>query len=513
MLNNNVARPLAAHFELSANISTENIIQIIEEAGANMLLLDRQFKVLKINKHFFQLLSENYNIYLNPGTDLINELRGVNHSLALEWKTSLEIALSGNKFSIEKALEKTGRKYYWELQYIPYPLLPNLHGVAVIAKDITDRKNYERQIAENEANLRSIFNAVPDSIWLIDPEFRLIDFNDSFALLYKAFFGIDLVKGSHIFNFDELPDELNELKERWAAIYLNGLSGKQEVFEQTYSLGEKKMTFEIVSYPIYECDKVVGLTLCARDISINKIAEQRLKVQNEELIKINEELDRFVYSASHDLRAPLMSIKGLLHIAKIEQSYDKVEEYLGLIEKSVNRLDSFISDIINYSKNSRLHLEVSKIDFSKLIDDSISSLKFIEGADDVRSILKLNTENDFYSDYRRILVVFNNIISNAVRYRDTNKDSFIEISVNSFEEHTRIKFTDNGIGIAESLQDKIFDMFYRASQQSKGSGLGLYIVKESIEKLKGTIRVKSKYAEGTTFEIYLPNLKSLSPEE
>ncbi|NJM25418.1 MAG: HAMP domain-containing histidine kinase [Bacteroidia bacterium] len=226
-----------------------------------------------------------------------------------------------------------------------------------------------------------------------------------------------------------------------------------------------------------------GLTILARDITQQKKSEDLLKQQNEELIKINSELDRFVYSASHDLRAPLMSVKGLLNMIRLDPEKDNTSHYLELIDRSIHKLDSFISDIINYSRNARMDVMPKQIDFSELIQESINSLKYMEGAEEVRSEVHINARVPFYSDYSRLLIIANNIIANTVRYRDTWKeDSYIRITVDIEKDNAIIVFQDNGIGIAEEYRDKIFKMFFRANADSKGSGLGLYIVKSAVEK-------------------------------
>jgi signal transduction histidine kinase len=131
----------------------------------------------------------------------------------------------------------------------------------------------------------------------------------------------------------------------------------------------------------------------------------------------------------------------------------------------------------------------------------------MEGADKVQSIRNITVTAPFCSDYSRLLMVFNNIISNAVLYRDTRKeDSYLKIDIQVDAAKATLRFSDNGIGIPEEYVDKIFKMFFRANADSKGSGLGLYIVKGVLEKLEGTVSVQSKVGQGTTFVIEVPNL-------
>jgi signal transduction histidine kinase len=192
---------------------------------------------------------------------------------------------------------------------------------------------------------------------------------------------------------------------------------------------------------------------------------------------------------------------------KLDPEKKNADQYLALIEKSVNKLDHFISDIIHYSRNARMDVMQKEIDFNELLQESIDTLKYMEGADKVQSIRNITVTAPFCSDYSRLLMVFNNIISNAVLYRDTRKeDSYLKIDIQVDAAKATLRFSDNGIGIPEEYVDKIFKMFFRANADSKGSGLGLYIVKGVLEKLEGTVSVQSKVGQGTTFVIEVPNL-------
>ena len=245
----------------------------------------------------------------------------------------------------------------------------------------------------------------------------------------------------------------------------------------------------------------------SRDITNQTRTEDLLKKQNEELIRINSELDRFVYSASHDLRAPLMSVKGLINMIKLDPEKQNTDQYIALIEKSVNKLDHFISDIIHYSRNARMDIMPKQIDFNELLQESIDSLRYMEGDYTVKSIRILVQDAPFCSEYSSLLMLFNYIISNAVQYRDTRKEnSYLKIDILVDAKRAILRFSDNGIGIPEEYVDKIFKMFFRANADSKGSGLGLYIVKGVLEKLEGSVSVQSRVGEGTTFNFEIPNL-------
>jgi PAS domain S-box-containing protein len=476
---------------------------IIEDADSNILLLDDEFKIVTINPGFYWTFLETYGIELKKGTYILQSMNEGNPSLTRQWKDRFQTALSGSPIKVEDEFEIDGKQYFWELHYKSETFADGRQFVSVFSRDVSVRKAYQKKLIGNEANLRSILNTIENSIWLINSDFELIDFNKEFFRLYKLIFGIKLIRGKKIFDF--VPEHMPEMGETWRSRYETGLKGRPGKYIETYSIGNSFRTFEIKTYPIVEDGKVTGLTIYSRDITQQREAEDLLKSQNEELTKINSELDQFVYSASHDLKAPLMSVKGLVNMIKIDPDKENLDHYLHLIENSIHRLDYFINDIIQHSRNSRMEIMPSKIDFQRLVNESIDSLKYMQDADLVKSIINITDETPFYSDHHRLLIIFNNIISNAVRYQDKDKEAFIQIDINTDHDKTSIHFTDNGVGIADEFRENIFKMFFRASIESKGSGLGLYIVKGTVEKLNGKISVHSKLGEGTKFTIEIPN--------
>ena len=245
-------------------------------------------------------------------------------------------------------------------------------------------------------------------------------------------------------------------------------------------------------------------------MNLNRLSENEL-IQKEELAsqknaalrKVNDELDRFVYSVSHDLRSPLSSILGLTNLARKTKDPIELENILIMIQGRVAAQDHFISEIIDYSKNERASVSSEKILLHDLGDDIINSLKFNPNAD------KINFENLIpksaivKTDKVRLTVILNNLVGNAIKYHDLKKQHcFIQLSYAQVENCLQVK--DNGVGIAAEHQVKIFDMFYRGSDRSTGSGLGLFITKEAVGKINATIQVTSLPGEGSTFSVFLP---------
>ncbi|MBX2965298.1 MAG: HAMP domain-containing histidine kinase [Cyclobacteriaceae bacterium] len=270
-------------------------------------------------------------------------------------------------------------------------------------------------------------------------------------------------------------------------------------------LGQRNMIINIITTIIIISSCVDFL------IRSGKRAEENLKRQaafiarqNLELKKVNAELDRFVYSASHDLRAPLVSIQGLSRLAIMESQSETDKKYFELINERVVRLDTFIRDIIEYSRNARTDRTIELFAVEPMIHEILENLKYMSGADQIAFSTDCQV-HEMYSDQSRLKVILSNIISNAIKYHNLKKENpRIEISVVQDEENITFSIRDNGIGIQAEVKEKIFDMFYRATDRAGGSGLGLYIVKEMVEKLEGTIQVESVYNEGTTFIVIIP---------
>lgn len=235
-----------------------------------------------------------------------------------------------------------------------------------------------------------------------------------------------------------------------------------------------------------------------------------LKEQNEQILKINKELDSFIYSISHSLRGPLSTVSGLLHLAEREvtETTPSVKELHQMMETCVKRLDTTIRQMVDQSKNARLDVDADAIDINALLDKAFKNVSYMPGAESIEVTIINTAKVPFYSDPYRLEVIFNSILSNTIKYRDSGKEkSVLLIQIICTSDHAAISFKDNGTGISEKFMPNIFNMFYRASEKSDGAGLGLYIVKEFVEKLKGSVTVTSVEGESTSVTIVLPNVR------
>jgi signal transduction histidine kinase/ligand-binding sensor domain-containing protein len=309
--------------------------------------------------------------------------------------------------------------------------------------------------------------------------------------------------------------EWNEVGNLYQATYMNLPDGKFtfEVIAANNDgvWNEVPATINIRLEPFFYESRLFYLVLVVFTLLVAFIIYWiRIRVveeKNRELHKLNAELDSFVYSVSHDLRAPLSSILGLIGISKIDKDDTNLPSYLAKIETSVNKLDDFIKEIISYSRNVRLKVEVEEIDLRLLIEEIFEGLAYMNTDDHIKIIIKSSNKTTIFSDKTRLQVIFNNILSNAFRYyKSYINDSFIKVKIAVTSTRAVITVTDNGIGIKPDRLGKVFEMFYRGTDTSNGSGLGLYIAKESVAKLDGTITVESEYERGTTFTVTIDNL-------
>ena len=242
--------------------------------------------------------------------------------------------------------------------------------------------------------------------------------------------------------------------------------------------------------------------------NLRRVARNELRLQNRELSKVNKELDNFVYCVSHNLRGPLASMAGLMNLARITDTEGKLSELHDMMESSMGKLDETIKEILDYSRNVRGAVECGVIDWSEMIETCFERLRYILKRDAFTTDIKIEADTSFCSDKARLNVIFHNLLSNCLLYHDAGRKLHLVIYVLVSPGEAMITIKDNGIGIEGDRQKKVFEMFYRGTESSKGAGLGLYVVKETVAKLDGKITLTSIKGKGTAVVVALPNLQS-----
>lgn len=233
-------------------------------------------------------------------------------------------------------------------------------------------------------------------------------------------------------------------------------------------------------------------------------ARRSLRKQNAALLKVNKELDNFVYSVSHNLRAPLTSVMGLLNLAKLEDRSNDLSFLHLQMESSIKKLDETLREILDYSRNVRSEVSFEPVDWSLIIQNAIQRTVYLNRENRVSVQLDVQASIPFYNDSGRIELILNNLLSNSLRYARPGDDAYVRIKIETSAEKAVIIVADNGIGIGKNYLSHVCDMFYRATERSDGAGLGLYIVKEIVSRLDGAMEIDSLENEGTSIKITLP---------
>lgn len=230
-----------------------------------------------------------------------------------------------------------------------------------------------------------------------------------------------------------------------------------------------------------------------------------IKLQKEIIEDKNAELDAFFYRISHDLKGPIASLLGLNTLATMDIKDELALDYMNKHHSQVERLNQIINGLINLTRLNNATLQRESIDFEKLINDCIESSRSLHSFEKITFKRDIEINAIYHTEWTLLNAIVQNLIENAVKYCSA-VDPYVHVYVKTDERGLTIKVKDNGAGIPEEYQSKIFEMFYRASQHTQGSGLGLYILKRSVDRLQGTIEVESKIGEGSCFTVQLPAL-------
>ena len=419
----------------------------------------------------------------------------------------------GKSFLFEVRLRHKNGSWIWcegtitNMLHIPY-----VNALVANFRDASQKKRIEQQLKKSEAFSKNIINSLSAHIAVIDKTGTIVAVNEAWSRFALENGDTTLRRTGINSNYFDACTDASSAGDKTAAVVLEGI---QEVMnkEKTSFYHEypcqsdtDNRWFAMLVMPFDGEDDLVVVS--HQDISKQKLAEDILTGINNELQKTNFELDRFVYSVSHDLRSPLTSVLGLLSFIEEDTNEPTTASHAAMIRSSINRLDDYIKNILSYSRNNRMALKIEKINLNENTAEIINSLIHIKEAENITFEVDIHEKEAFYSDKQSLTTVIENLISNAIKFQDYQKSNrFIKVSGITDKNSLNLIVSDNGIGIAKENFDKIFDMFFRLSGQIAGSGIGLYIVKEIVEKIEGNIQVDSEIGKETTFTMKFKNLK------
>ncbi len=367
-------------------------------------------------------------------------------------------------------------------------------------RSIQGQVEAEQKLQDVEQLYESIVNQAPFGVVIHDKE-RVLFANNAAADIVKASSGSELVgveinKVIHP-RYKELVEQRMKVLETEEILPLR----EEKFICLDGSVIDVEVMGGVVKYKNKDCVQTIF-----RDISQRKQVESLLSEQQAKNAKINHELDKFLYSTAHDLRSPIASALGLINLCEQDDNQQNVKSYFSLLKLSIQKLDNFIRDISDLSRNAKSELILEDIDPDEVTQRSAEMIRILQYERKISVDIHWNKKYTLRTDKERLQIILNNLFSNILRFYNPSND-VLRVKVKGEVDIDSCIFSveDNGIGIPQEHIGKIFNMFYRGHDTQAGSGLGLYIVKETVEKLGGSIKVESDTRKGTCFAIVLPN--------
>jgi PAS domain S-box-containing protein len=478
--------------------SEEQFKLLFERAPIGMALLSVDGEILRVNKAFSELMGFEQDELTNSRFDV----KIHPHDTHLFKIGDKELLINNSsEYQVENRYVKENGDILYAITKIA--LLLDAKGAPyqklVQIVDITIRKKAENELVESQNKLQQAQSFAHLGNW----EMNIANHRFSASDEVYNIFGCEIK--SELKTFDDFLNQIApHYQEQVKKSFYQFVGGNKPELNEEYKIVRrcdgKILAVQTKAEMVFDENKEPLMAIgTIQDITERKTIEEELKTRN-------DELTNFVYKVSHDLRSPLLSVTGLITLIKKTMLDQDQKKYVSLVEDRVKRLDTFIMDILSHSKNLYTDITIEKIKFQKIIDDAFDDLAYLDNASKIRRKINISRKG-FYSDQQRLKDVFRNLISNAILYIHPSKESnFIRIDISISERYASIVIEDNGLGIDKTVCPKIFNMFYRGTEISNGSGIGLYIVNQAVEKLGGSISVESVISEGTKFFITLPNL-------
>lgn len=392
-----------------------------------------------------------------------------------------------------RAVTKSGKLLWLDLKatYL-YGLNNEKTGFLWISNDITqDILNKEKLLIQKSAieavGVGVVITGPHENdypIIMVNPKFESITGYSENEILGK---NLRFLQGEAT-NIDTIREMQNALRE-------------QRMFDGeilNYRKNGEPFWNKVMINPIFdEQGKLINFVGFQQDITDAKNAK-------EDLLYKNRELNTFIYKASHDLRSPIASLIGLIKVAQLEFTNETICNYLKMMDQTSVRLDKILRTLMDMISIKQEEPHYSTVKFAAIVQRVIESKKYSE-IHTLDISLDFDKDATLKTDTELLVLIMENLVENALKFRDTNKVKCeLKISLIQFPHKNQIIVRDNGLGILKDFQSKVFDMFYRANDTFPGSGLGLYIVKNFVEKLQGRLSLKTEFCVGTSVLVELP---------
>jgi len=480
-----------------------NLNSLINNQETSIWSIDRDYRYVIFNDFFKTEYLSAFGIELKKGLHVLDILTP---ELAAFWKEKYDRALNGEQFSFEFTHQIKEQTCTFKVSLNPVVSNNKISGVSALSVDVTDQKQIESILKESNSNMSAIMENTLESIWAINTSYEILYTNSVFQREFFQGFGVELKKGINLLK--SLPEPIQPL---WKSRYDRALSGERFSFVDEIDVGARVYYVEVSMNPILDKDEVVGASFFANDISERIIAEKALQDSESRLKKLNLTKDKFFSIIAHDLRSPFNSIIGLSELLSERiknKNYSDIEQIANIIKNSSIQTNNLLSNLLEWSRSQSNGIEF-KPEYFNLNPFIKNEVEAITSLANQKSITLTNhTPNTLvFADKYMLSTCLRNLLSNAIKFTNTEGSVRIE-SKQLANNQISICVEDNGIGILESDIEKLFvidqNLTTYGTSDEKGSGLGLILCKEFVDKHNGTIKVESKIDKGSKFTIILP---------
>lgn len=400
-------------------------------------------------------------------------------------------------------VKKTGEEIWANGVLTPVLKDGKLIGFTKVVLDLTRRKNLEDELRISEMKARLFVEGVKDyAIFFLTPDGNIASWNQGAERLkgYKK----EEVLGKH-FSLFYTEEALKSGFPQYELVE----AAKQGRFEdEGWRVRSDGTVFwaNVVITPIYNKDLLIGFSKITRDVT-NKVKNEELMRKNKMLLKINTDLDNFIYTASHDLKAPIANLEGLIFLLskRIQgRLSDEEQKILNMMKQSIEKLRRTIDDLKEITKAQKgLDDKMEEISITSVLEEVKSDIENMIQEADAQFIESLEVTKIRFAKANLRTILYN-LISNAVKYRSPDRPLNIVIKTYALDSEIALSISDNGLGLSENQQSKLFMMFKRFHSNTEGTGIGLYIIKRIVENAGGHIEAQSELDKGTTFTIFFP---------
>ncbi|MBK9524384.1 MAG: PAS domain S-box protein [Bacteroidetes bacterium] len=490
-------------------------VSLVENMNDGLVYVDHEYKLIYVNDRFCEITGYSRENLLGRS---ITELSPERNKLDVKPRKFFQDLSAGQSVRCEcDMLKLNGERIYVQMSGSPYSDDEgNNIGSMIVFADIHALKSAQELLKKREEGYRTFIDQSAVGIWraeyrqpipvslpfneqvelLLDSGI-IAECNDFMARMYGYSSSNDLV-GRKIRDFYYIENNYDEEKTRelLASFIKNNYKISNAESKELDLYGNVRFMLNN-NIGIVEQGHLMRTWGVQTDITDRKKTEK-------ELVETNQELDTFFYKASHDLKGPLASVMGIVNLARLENKDGLIDKYFDMVDTSIRRLDRTLLDLIDLARTRKGASKLSVINVKGLVDEILHSLKHLPDYDHINFEIKIDQKVEITSDKVLILSVFQNLIHNAINYCN-HQSPWIRVKVEETDRGIEIEVADNGKGIPEPVKNRVFEMFYRGHPDSNGSGLGLFIVKNALEKIKGKIRFVSEPGNGTVFYVSIPN--------